>query len=432
MNMLRWLIERCALRAVLALLVACLAPSAVRAEQRVALVIGNASYQDLPLDNPANDAADMAAMLEQAGFRVIARRNADSRALRQAVREFSTELRRADVGLFYYAGHGVQLSGTNYLLPVGADIRSEADAEDLSLSVDYVLRSMEESQARVRIVILDACRNNPYPRSFRSAARGLAPVIAASGSLVAFATAPGALAADGQGRNGIYTKHLLASLLEPDTEILRVFQRTRAAVVRETGGRQTPWESTSLLGEFHFRPSDAGRTHAATQASASPQAVPARQPPSAAAPSAEGQELSNALTRAREPEAAAAASAPALRSGLSYGNVTSQVQKNRTSQLDLLQMFGGPNISTTDGEGNEVWVYERAVTETERQSRSEGWQAAANLGLFFSSVQLGGGGSTGRTSSSGTTSTSYRSLTVIVKFNPDKTVKEYAVRASQF
>jgi hypothetical protein len=112
--------------------------------------------------------------------------------------------------------------------------------------------------------------------------------------------------------------------------------------------------------------------------------------------------------------------------------VTSQVQKNKTTQLDLVQMFGGPSISTTDGEGNEVWVYERAVTETERQSRSEGWQAAANLGLFFSSVQLGGGGSTGRTSSSGTTSTSFRSLTVIVKFNPDKTVKEYSVRASQF
>ena len=103
MNLLRWLIERCALRAALALLVACLAPAAVGAVQRVALVIGNASYQDLPLDNPANDAADMAAMLEQAGFRVIARRDADSRALRQAVREFSTELRRADVGLFYYA-----------------------------------------------------------------------------------------------------------------------------------------------------------------------------------------------------------------------------------------------------------------------------------------------------------------------------------------
>ncbi len=135
------------------------------------------------------------------------------------------------------------------------------------------------------------------------------------------------------------------------------------------------------------------------------------------------------VERAAPAAAAVPTTAPG---GLSYGGVTSQVQKNKTTQFELLQLFGGPNISTTDGEGNEVWVYERAVTETERQSRSEGWQAAANLGLFFSSVQLGGGGTTGRSSSSGSTSTAYRSLTVIVKFSADKTVKEYSVRASQF
>ncbi len=252
MDVLRRLIERSARRAALALLALCLAQGAA-AEQRVALVLGNASYRELPLDNPLNDAADMAAALEEAGFRVILRRDADSRAMRQAVRDFAADLRRADVGLFYYAGHGVQLGGVNYLIPVGADIRSEADAEDQSLDVNYVLRTMEQSQARVRIVILDACRNNPYPRSFRSVSRGLAPVTATSGSLVAFATAPGELAADGTGRNGMYTKHLLASLREADTEILKVFQRARAGVVRETAGRQTPWENTSLLGEFHFR-----------------------------------------------------------------------------------------------------------------------------------------------------------------------------------
>ena len=126
-------------------------------------------------------------------------------------------------------------------------------------------------------------------------------------------------------------------------------------------------------------------------------------------------------------------SSPAVaQSGLSYGSVTSQVQKNKTTQLELVQMFGGPSISTTDADGIEVWVYERAVTETERQNRSEGYQAAANLGLFFASVNLGGGGSTGKSTSSGSTSTSFRSLTVIVKFNPNKTVKEYSVRASQF
>ncbi len=450
MGLRRRLIQGGARCAALAVLTLCLAPAAL-AEQRVALVIGNASYRELPLDNPLNDAADMAAALEEVGFRVILRRDADSRTMRQAVREFATELRRADVGLFYYAGHGVQLSGANYLLPVGADIRSEADAEDLSLDVNYVLRTMEESQARVRLVVLDACRNNPYPRSFRSAARGLAPVSATSGSLVAFATAPGALAADGSGRNGIYTKHLLASLRDSDSEVLKVFQRTRAGVVRETAGRQTPWESTSLLGEFHFRlrgaPVAATAAPALADAAANDRAYwdsvkDSKHPAELKAyldqfPNGTFAGLARARLRALEPTAAAerTATAPAAAAapgGLSYGGVTSQVQKNRTTQFDLVQMFGGPNISTTDSEGNEVWVYERAVTETERQSRSEGWQAAANLGLFFSAVQIGGSGTTGRSSSSGSTSTSFRSLTVIVKFNPDKTVKEYSVRASQF
>ena len=395
-------------------------PAWAAAEQRVALVIGNGAYKELPLTNPYNDATDMADVLREAGFRVILKRDADTRELRNAVREFATELRRADVGLFYFAGHGVQLTGTNYLLPVGADIRSAADAEDLSLDVNYVLRTMEESQTQVRIVILDACRNNPYSRSFRSLGRGLAPITAATGSLVAFATAPGALAADGEGRNGMYTKHLLASLRQPDTDILKVFQRTRAAVVRETGGRQTPWGATSLLGEFHFRPTS--DTAPSAVAAPSPAAAPERT-------SGERREVAAApAPTERETKPATAV----VHSGLSYGGVTSQVQNNKTTQLELVQMFGGPSISTTDADGTEVWIYERAVTETERQNRSEGYQAAANLGVFFSAVQLGGGGSTGKSTSSSNVSTSFRSLTVIVKFNPNKTVKEYSVRASQF
>jgi uncharacterized caspase-like protein len=466
-----WIRKHLAAGAALLLLVllSSLATPGHAAELRVALVIGNAGYKDLPLDNPQNDAADMAAALREMGFRVILKRDADSRGMRNAVREFGAELRNADVGLFYYAGHGVQLGGANYLLPVGADIRTQADAEDVSLDVNYVLRTMEGSQARVRIVILDACRNNPYPRAFRSAALGLAPMTAVTGSVVAFATAPGSLAADGEGRNGMYTKHLLESLRHPESDILKVFQRTRAGVVRETGGRQTPWESTSLVGDFHFR-----APQATTQlASAAPAAVatPAADPTATDRAYWESVKdtknpdelqayldqfpngLFAGLARARmraldkAPTVAAAATtgreaAPAERertappaatpSGLSYGGVTSQVQKNKTTQLDLVQMFGGPSISTTDADGTEVWVYERAVTETERQNRSEGYQAAANLGLFFSHVQVGGGGTTGKSSSASSTSTSFRSLTVIVKFNPNKTVKEYAVRASQF
>ena len=232
---------------------AVLLPHAARAQDRIALVIGNSAYKNSPLANPVNDASDIAAALRGLGFQVILRSNATQADMRAAVRDFGNQLRRAQVGLFYYAGHGLQIAGNNYIVPVGADIRNEADAEDLSINMTYVLRTMEESQVRVSMVILDACRNNPYARGFRSASRGLAQMNAATGSLIAFATAPGSVAADGAGRNGIYTKHLLQSLRQSDSDVLKVFQRTRAGVVKETGGAQTPWESTSLVGDFYFK-----------------------------------------------------------------------------------------------------------------------------------------------------------------------------------
>jgi PQQ-dependent catabolism-associated CXXCW motif protein len=245
-------------------------PSGASDERRVALVIGNSAYKNEPLINPGNDAADMAKALEASGFKVILRRNVNRAAMRQSIREFGDELRRATVGLFYFSGHGIQIKGSNYLVPVNEDIRSEAEAEDLSIDATLVLRTMEDAQTRVNIVILDACRNNPYARTFRSAGRGLAQMTAATGTLIAFSTAPGSIAADGSGRNGTYTKHLLESLQQPDTSVLKVFQRTRAEVVRETGKKQVPWESTSLIGEFHFRP------EAATSAApAAPAADPA-------------------------------------------------------------------------------------------------------------------------------------------------------------
>ncbi|MFM9886955.1 MAG: SUMF1/EgtB/PvdO family nonheme iron enzyme [Burkholderiales bacterium] len=252
----------CALSIAASLLVASLAnvaqgqskPAAsAPAGERVALVIGNAAYKQSPLANPVNDATDMAAALRTVGFRVITRHNADRRAMREAFDEFATALRRAQVGLFYFAGHGVQVRGSNYLIPLGADIKSEADVEIDAVDANYALRTMEEAQAKVSILILDACRDNPFARTFRSASRGLAEMRGATGSFIAFATAPGTQASDGKGRNGIYTKHLLASLREPDTDISKVFQRTRAEVVRETGGKQTPWEATSLIGDFSFR-----------------------------------------------------------------------------------------------------------------------------------------------------------------------------------
>jgi len=226
--------------------------AAVPEDIRVALVIGNAAYKEAPLANPTNDAADMAKALRENGFKVIERTNVNNREMRQAIREFGNELRGARVGLTYFAGHGIQIRGANYLIPVREDIENEADVEDRGLDANYVLRTMEEAGVRVSLLVLDACRNNPFGRSMRSASRGLAQMNAATGSLVAFATSPGSTAADGGGRNGVYTKHLIASLKE-ETDILKVFQKTRAGVVKETAGRQTPWESISLIGDFHFR-----------------------------------------------------------------------------------------------------------------------------------------------------------------------------------
>ena len=223
-------------------------------EVRRALVIGNAAYKDDPLLNPVNDAGDFARTLESLGFQVTLKTNVSQKQMKQAIREFGQALKTGGgVGLFYFAGHGVQSRGRNYLIPVGASIESEAEIEDESVDANLVLSHMDEAKNRVNIVVMDACRNNPYARSFRSANRGLAPMDAATGSFIAFATAPGSVAADGMGRNGIFTKHLLESLKRPDAEIERVFKRARQDVVLETRGRQTPWESSSLIGDFSFR-----------------------------------------------------------------------------------------------------------------------------------------------------------------------------------
>ena len=196
----------------------------------------------------------MADALRKLGFTVDVKLDATQKQMKQAIREFGNELKRGGVGLFYFAGHGVQSKGRNYLIPVGADIASEAELEDAAVDMSLALSFMEEAKNRVNIVILDACRNNPYARSFRSASRGLAQVEAPSGTLIAFATAPGSVAADGRGRNGLYTQYLLKGLQNADTEVERIFKSVRRSVFQETGGKQIPWESSSLIGDFVFNP----------------------------------------------------------------------------------------------------------------------------------------------------------------------------------
>lgn len=229
---------------------------AMRSEKRVALVIGNGAYATSPLKNPVNDARAMAQALKSLGFDVIARENVGEKDMRRAIFDFGDKLQGGGVGLFFYAGHGTQVAGRNFLIPVGAEIRAERDVELEAIDVARVLARMDEAKNRLNIVVLDACRDNPFARSFRSASRGLAQIDAPTGTLIAYATAPGKLARDGEGNNGLYTGELLRAMREPNLTLESVFKRVRQAVRQRTNGEQVPWEASSVEGEFIFSPKE--------------------------------------------------------------------------------------------------------------------------------------------------------------------------------
>jgi len=241
----------------IALLLAAVARSA--AETRIALVIGNGAYAWGRLDNPRADAELIAKALVSVGFQVTTVLDGDDRTMRRAVVEFGRRLKTADaVGLFYFAGHGVQVAGENYLVPIGADIADEGEIALQSMNLAEVLRTMASSRSRTNIVVLDACRNNPFASARdRSASGGLAPVSAPSGTIIAFATAPGHVASDGDGANSPYSAALAANIPVEGIVLEEVFRRTRRHVLAATNDRQTPWEHSSLTGEFYFRPTAA-------------------------------------------------------------------------------------------------------------------------------------------------------------------------------
>ncbi|MGH8670620.1 MAG: caspase family protein, partial [Burkholderiales bacterium] len=224
-------------------------------EPRIALVIGNSAYQESPLINPVNDARAIARTLQSLGFRVTKKENATVKDMYEAIRVFGDTLHGGGIGLFYFAGHGMQVKGRNYLIPIGAAIEREDEVAYQAVDANLVLEKMETARNPLNIVILDACRNNPFTRSFRSSGNGLVQMDAPSGTLIAFATAPGSVAADGGGVNGIYTKHLLSNMTTPGLPIEQVFKRARNGVMEETGEKQVPWESSSLKGEFYFNTS---------------------------------------------------------------------------------------------------------------------------------------------------------------------------------
>ncbi|MGA2082485.1 MAG: caspase family protein [Holophaga sp.] len=220
----------------------------------MALVIGNGGYADAPLRNPANDARAMKEALESCNFEVTLLTDSSKRVMEDAIRDFGDKIRNGAVGLFYFAGHGIQVKGTNYLVPVGANLQREDEVPYQAVDAGLVLDKMDAAKNKLNIVILDACRNNPFAHSWRTTGdKGLAQVKAPMGTLVAYATAPGSIAADGSGDHGLYTGALIQELQEPGLPMLEVFQKVREKVVELSQRSQTPWESNSTIGTFFFR-----------------------------------------------------------------------------------------------------------------------------------------------------------------------------------
>jgi hypothetical protein len=273
---------RCGLVLLLAVFVAFLtlvSPPA-QADKRLALVIGNGAYQNTtPLVSPKNDAGDMAAALARLGFEVVDGNDLDKRSMERTMRQFTQKLARADVALFYFAGHAVQSGGQNYLLPTDARLRSEGDIDFEALPLSLVLRQMER-EAKTSIVLLDACRDNPLARSLarsmgtRSSliGQGLAEVRAGVGTLVGFSTQPGNIALEADGRNSPYATALLKHMEAPGKDVGGVLVAVRNDVLTATAGKQVPWEFTALTDAVYLRPASA------------PPALPAVAMPAPAAP----------------------------------------------------------------------------------------------------------------------------------------------------
>lgn len=233
-----------------------------KAVQRSALIIGNAAYQSAPLANPVNDAKDIAKALKQVGFKVTTVLDGDLRMMDKAIDTFGRNLERSGgVGLFFFAGHGVQSNGRNYLIPVGANISRETDLKYEAVDAGKVFDEIAYAQNGLNIVILDACRDNPLTRGFRSGKQGLAEMSnTPTGSLLAYSTSPGKQAADGTGRNSPYTKYLKEAIKTPGLPIELAFKQVIKKVKQETKGQQIPWVSSSLDGDFYFVPRKVANT----------------------------------------------------------------------------------------------------------------------------------------------------------------------------
>jgi hypothetical protein len=235
-------------------------------EARVALVIGNGKYDEQPLKNPTNDSKAMKEILLKKGFEVIYKENATQEEMESSIDKFLNTLKsKKAVGLLYYAGHGIEAKGENYLIPIGAKISSENFIKQKTIALNSIIEGMQDSKNELNIIILDACRDNPYRGIVRSGKRGLTGINNANGIFIAYATAVGDVAADGSGKNGLFTSSLLKYIDEEGLKLEDVFKAVHHDVKKQSSGIQQPWMNSAIYGDFYFTLPKVQNTQVATQ-----------------------------------------------------------------------------------------------------------------------------------------------------------------------
>jgi uncharacterized caspase-like protein len=233
-------------------------PADASAARRIALVIGNSNYHEPVghLKNPANDAFAIAEELKKLHFTTIVKVNLTSADVKKEIRAFHAQLKETNpsntVALFYYAGHGLQVDGTNYIIPVDAAIKQPKDVERTCIPVDAALDAMQYANVKMSVMILDACRSNPFHGTEQTIAKGLAPPNPAVGAFIAYATAPGSVASDGAASHGLYTQEIIKVLRVPGLSIEQVFKKVRENVLELSNGHQHTWDTSNLVSEFYF------------------------------------------------------------------------------------------------------------------------------------------------------------------------------------